>query len=412
VVPDTAGEEAEVTSRWRSPVLPSREPTAFGWAAAAALALLLGVVWAVAYVAGGTRTVLPHLFYVPIMLAGMRFGLRGGFVAAVVATLLSGPLLPLDVAAGEAQAAVNWLSRGVFFVTVGTLAGGMLQHLRRTYERELSEQLQREMQGAAISSAPVDAAARARIEEVLRTRPFHPVFQPIYSLRDGSLLAVEALTRFEPLPSRPPDLWFDEAARVGLGTELELAAVEVALAATQQLPDGVALTVNCSPELLCDPGFLTEIGRHAERRLVVEVTEHAVVEDYTRLGDALAILRSQGVLIAIDDAGAGFSSLQHVVRLAPDIIKLDISLTQHLRDDPVRRALADCLVRFAHETGCELIAEGIEHSNDLHTWSELGAHAAQGYLLGRPGPLPPSTASREIGALWTGRPLRQVNVGT
>jgi EAL domain-containing protein (putative c-di-GMP-specific phosphodiesterase class I) len=314
----------------------------------------------------------------------------------VAATALCGPLLPLDVTTGEPQTWEDWLTRGLLFVVLGVLAGASRHQLRRSYERDLSEQLRREMHVAASIDGSVDAAVFGRIGEMLRSAAFHTVFQPIYSLHDGRLLAVEALSRFETEPIRPPNVWFDEAASVGLGTELELLAAESALAASMQLPADVAVTLNGSPDLLCEPRFLSLVEQHPERALVVEVTEHAVVEDYSRLADAVAALRAQGVQLAIDDAGAGFSSLQHIVRLTPDIIKLDLSLTQHLHDDPVRRALADCLVRFARETGCELIAEGIEHINDLHTWSELGAHAAQGYLLGRPGPLPVASSSTAV----------------
>jgi EAL domain-containing protein (putative c-di-GMP-specific phosphodiesterase class I) len=372
-----------------------------GWATASVFAVLLGTTWGIVYLAGGTRTVLPHLFYVPIMLAGLTFGVRGGILAAAAATVLCGPLMPLDVASGEAQSWVNWVPRGLFFGTVGTLAGGALRAMRQGYERDLSSQLRREMNDASPPDIDLDPTAFTRIDRVLQTRCFHPVFQPIFSLQDGRLIAVEALTRFDTSRQRPPNVWFDEAASVGRGTELEILATEAALVGSEPLPEGIALTVNCSPEVLCDPAFLALIERHPGRRLIVEVTEHAVVHDYTTLVDATAELKARGVLIAVDDAGAGFSSLQHIVRLAPDIIKLDISLTQHLRDDPVRRALADCLVRFAHETGWQLIAEGIEHPSDLHTWRELGAHAAQGYLLGRPGPLPVPTSSPAISALPT-----------
>jgi EAL domain-containing protein (putative c-di-GMP-specific phosphodiesterase class I) len=380
--------------RWPRGSLQGRR--AWRWTGVLSLLVVLGGVWVSSYAAGGALTPWPHLFAVPILLAGLLFGVRGGCAAALAATVLCGPLLPLDVTTGEAQAWQDWLTRGLLFVVLGVLAGAMLHHLRRSYERDLSEQLQREMHAAASPDGAVDSAVMGRIGEMLRSRAFHTVFQPIYSLHDGRLLAVEALSRFETQPIRPPNVWFDEAASVGLGTELELLAVESALAASKELPDGVAVTLNGSPDLLCEPRFLSLVEQDPERQLVVEVTEHAVVEDYTRLADAVAALRAQGVQLAIDDAGAGFSSLQHIVRLTPDIIKLDLSLTQHLHDDPVRRALADCLVRFARETGCELIAEGIEHANDLHTWSELGAHAAQGYLLGRPGPLPVASSSTAV----------------
>lgn len=100
----------------------------------------------------------------------------------------------------------------------------------------------------------------------------------------------------------------------------------------------------------------------------------------------------------MDDAGAGFASLRHIVRLAPDYIKLDISLTQGLGFDPIRRALACALVDFASQTDAKLIAEGIEDPTDLDTWRTLGAHAAQGYLLAAPGPLPPEAIATSISA--------------
>jgi EAL domain-containing protein (putative c-di-GMP-specific phosphodiesterase class I) len=370
------------------------------WANVGTLAVSLALAWGCVYLAGGTRTVLPHLFYIPIMLAGIMFGIRGGVTVAAIATVLCGPLMPLDVAGGEAQALANWLARGAFFGCVGTLAGGALRSQRAGYERELARRLRRELHDATSADLDVhlDPAVRVRMKKMLRTRAFHTVFQPIFSLQDGRLVAVEALTRFDVLPQRPPDVWFDEAVSVGHGTDLEILTTQAALSGSDHLPEGIGLAVNCSPRVLCDPAFLELVERHHGRRLIVEVTEHAVVEDYTTLARAAASLRRHGVLIAVDDAGAGFSSLQHIVRLAPDIIKLDISLTQHLRDDPVRRALADCLVRFAHETGCQLIAEGIEQPSDLHTWRDLGAHAAQGYLLGRPGPLPVPTSNPAIPA--------------
>jgi EAL domain-containing protein (putative c-di-GMP-specific phosphodiesterase class I) len=377
------------------------------WTAVAVIVGLLGVAYAATYLAGGTRTVLPHLFYVPVTLAGVLFGLRGGITVALAATILCGPLLPLDVHAGIPQHPVNWVPRGVFFVTIGTLAGGMLFHLRRGYERELSATLHEEMQQVAAPHVPPDPGAGARIRGVLAADALRTVFQPIYALGSGRLLAVEALTRFEVEAPRSPDVWFREAAQVGLGHDLELAAVGRALRTAASLPADVALTLNCGPQLLDAPEFLALLDAHPDREVVVEVTEHVVITDYDRLADAVAVLRARGVRIAVDDAGAGISSLQHIVKLAPDIIKLDISLTQQLHDDPVRRALADCLTRFAREAGCQLIAEGIEQVADLHAWSELGAHAAQGYLLGRPGPLPVASISEHVLAARGVLPLRR-----
>jgi EAL domain-containing protein (putative c-di-GMP-specific phosphodiesterase class I) len=235
------------------------------------------------------------------------------------------------------------------------------------------------------------------VRALLEERRFHPLFQPIYGLDDGQLFAVEALTRFETDPYEPPDLWFRRAEAAGIAVELELAAVAAAMtAAEDRLPSGIALSLNCSPATILDPRLLGLVERAAPRPVILEVTEHAVVSDYTRLGTAMSDLRARGVRLAVDDAGAGFASLRHIVRLAPEIIKLDISLTQDVRHDPIRRALADALIRFADQTGSCLIAEGIETSADLSAWRGLGAQAAQGYLLGRPGPLPAPTRCRSL----------------
>ncbi len=358
------------------------------WLAALAIAAALAAVTAATHAAGGTRTVLPHLFYVPIMLAAIRFGFRGGLAAGVAATLLCGPAMPLDVAAGEPQLLVGWLSRGVFFLTIGSLAGGMLRSHRRSYERDLTAEFQREMRLAVTDPLRGDPSVEKRVRAVLDEERFHPVFQPIYSLPDGHLIGVEALSRFTSSPQQPPDVWFAEATSVGLGTDLELAAIARAIADSSALPAGVTLAVNCSPSTLTDPRFHQLVASHPGRCLTVEVTEHAVVDDYGHLAQVLDQLRRSGVRLAVDDVGAGISSLRHIVRLAPDVIKLDISLTQHLHDDPIRKVLADCLIQFAHRTGSTLVAEGIENPADLATWQELGASAVQGYLLGRPGPLP------------------------
>jgi EAL domain-containing protein (putative c-di-GMP-specific phosphodiesterase class I) len=283
---------------------------------------------------------------------------------------------------------------------VGLLAdSARLSTLLRRHEQGLSAMLEQELSLATLAAereprgvgrrrSERDDTARVRIEHTLRSADFHLVFQPIYSLATGELVAAEALTRFSAEPARPPDRWFAEAHAVGLGWELEMAALQAALARSRDLPAEVAVTVNLSPGVLVDPRTTAELSRPHERGVVVEITEHAIVEDYPRLSEVLVELRGQGIRVAIDDAGAGFASLRHVVRLAPDIIKLDRTLTRDVHLDPVQRTLATCLAAFAQQTDTLLIAEGVEHPDELTTWQELGAHAAQGYLLGRPGPLP------------------------
>ena len=364
----------------------------------AVLVAMLVASWVLVYTTGGTRSALPHLFYLPIILAALSFGLRGAMATALVATVVSGPAIPLDVATGEPQTDLGWLLRGAMFVLVGAVAS--LALVMR--ERAEAQQLSTEVRSAMTPMAPDDHAHGALlplVDAVIDGGTFHPVFQPIYALADGRLVAVEALTRFDVLPYRTPDLWFAAAARVGRGVELEVAAIAAAIVAAQDLPAEVSLSVNASPATLAHPGLLDLVRSCDGRQLTVEVTEHAVIEDYHLMKERLVEIRALGVQIAVDDAGAGIASLQHIVQLAPEIIKLDISLTQHAGSSPFRRAMAGALIEFAHGSGARLVVEGIEDAADLTLWSALGADAVQGYLVGYPAALPALSSSPLIVAM-------------
>jgi EAL domain-containing protein (putative c-di-GMP-specific phosphodiesterase class I) len=209
------------------------------------------------------------------------------------------------------------------------------------------------------------------------------VLQPIAALDGSGVVGFEALARFPAMPSSRPDIWFAEAHRAGVGVQLELLAVRSALAALPTLPDDAFLAINVSPDTATSPQLLTLIeGDHA-RRVVLELTEHAPVADYERLGDALRRLRHLGARIAVDDCGAGFASLRHVALLAPEFLKLDVVLCRDLHQ-PIKAALARALATFARETGSVLVAEGIEDGEDLEALRALGVQLGQGYLIGRP----------------------------
>jgi EAL domain-containing protein (putative c-di-GMP-specific phosphodiesterase class I)/ActR/RegA family two-component response regulator len=229
-----------------------------------------------------------------------------------------------------------------------------------------------------------------RIRAVLDGSELSIVFQPIVDLETGQVLGAEALARFDCDPRRPPDQWFAEAASVGLGVELELAAVELAIAAAENLPDEAYLAVNLSPEAVASGGIGGVVRRFDgfAGRLVVELTEHSRVDDYGPLSSALSELAKFGVRFAVDDAGSGFAGLQHLLRLAPDIIKLDLTLTRGIEVDPVRRALASSLVAFARDTGATITAEGIERAQEFSTLRALGVTAGQGYYVAAPAELP------------------------
>ncbi|WP_287815255.1 EAL domain-containing protein [Pseudomonas sp.] len=235
-------------------------------------------------------------------------------------------------------------------------------------------------------------AKHRRISAVLASNQPAIVYQPIFDFHGMAICGWECLSRFNVEPLRSPDQWFNEAADAGLGVELECHAIAAALRGMDALPSGTYLTINCSPQLLLS-GRLTELlGPCPASRLVLEITEHAVVSDYTGLIKALKPLRQNGVRVAIDDAGAGYASMRHILQLRPDMIKLDMSLTQNIDTDPQKRAMASALIAFARETGSTIVAEGVETQSELDALRLLGANKVQGYLLGRPLALPDALA--------------------
>jgi EAL domain-containing protein (putative c-di-GMP-specific phosphodiesterase class I) len=226
-----------------------------------------------------------------------------------------------------------------------------------------------------------------RIEHVLSENLMTMVFQPIVSLVDGRLVGAEALARFEAEPRRPPNEWFAEANAIGRGVDLELHAVKSALAQLGDLKFGAYMSVNASPVTAIGPGLDALLASFPGHRIVLELTEHTRVGDYEALVEALVRARQNGVRVAADDTGAGYSGLQHLLRLRPNVVKLDIALTRHIDEDPARRALASALVTFAGEIGAVLVAEGVESVEELRSLRALGIPAAQGYRLARPGPM-------------------------
>ena len=211
------------------------------------------------------------------------------------------------------------------------------------------------------------------------------MYQPVADIRRGSIVGVEALARFT---DRTPDVWFEEAWSVGLGLELEIEAIRRAFLGFDELPPSVYMAVNAAPQTLLSNELSELLSSAPCDRVVVELTEHAAVDDYDQMNEAITRLRARGVRLSIDDAGAGISSLQHVLQLRPDTIKLDRSLTSHVDDNPVRAALAAALVTFAGSLGANICAEGIETVAQLVALQRLGVAYGQGYYLARPGPLP------------------------
>lgn len=225
----------------------------------------------------------------------------------------------------------------------------------------------------------------ARITQVIEQDRIAMVYQPIHRLGDGRPVGVEALARFPDQASRTPDKWFAEAARIGLGVELEMLAVRQALRGLPFIPAELYVAVNVSPATALAPELEQVIAAAPAGRLVVEVTEHSKVGDYDALCAALARLRTRA-RIAIDDVGAGYSGLRRILDLRPDILKLDMSLTRDVDSDPARASLVQAMVSFADGIGCRIVAEGVETQAEMKTLQALGVGYGQGWYFSRPMP--------------------------
>ena len=235
---------------------------------------------------------------------------------------------------------------------------------------------------------------RGRVQNILRTGAVKMVFQPIVALDTGRIFGAEALARFPGRRDKVPDAWFAEAADVNLGAELEVAAVRAALCELDRLPAETYLFVNVSPACVTSAELHRLLAEVPAGRVVLELTEHTLVPNYEELERSLSDLRAGGVLVAVDDAGAGFASMQHILNLRPDVIKLDHALTHGIEEDPARRALVSALLKFGTEIGADILAEGVETEAQLASLRVLGVRYGQGYLLGEPTalPLPPSSS--------------------
>ena len=223
---------------------------------------------------------------------------------------------------------------------------------------------------------------RSAMAELVRDGEFDVVFQPMVELLGGDIIGYEALTRFR--DGVGPEARFAEAAGLGLGADLELATLSAAIEASAAIPTGTFLSVNVTPSLVLerrDP--LCDLLRRADRPVVIELTEHDAVDDYVTLRQAIHGVEPH-VRVSIDDAGAGFASLRHVVMLEPDFVKLDRTWVTGIDSDPTRQAMVAGLSHFARTTGCDLVAEGIEEESERVTLSDLDVRFGQGYLLGRP----------------------------
>lgn len=221
-----------------------------------------------------------------------------------------------------------------------------------------------------------------RVNRALEPGMVQMHFQPIVEVLGRRVVGYEALSRFG--DGRSPSIWFKEAAEVDFSARLEQRALKLALDRSALAPGSSYVAVNLSPDALLADGTMGLLlsSRNIDR-IVVELTEHVAVTDYRPLARALGRLRKRGARLAIDDTGAGYSSLCHILELHPDLIKLDMKLTQNLGGDLARQSMIEALTRFALHSGARIVAEGIETEANAQLLSSLGVTYGQGWLYGR-----------------------------
>ncbi len=227
-------------------------------------------------------------------------------------------------------------------------------------------------------------SSRLRIEAALRNNTIKIVFQPIYDVGKDRVVGYECLSRFDNPEEMSTHDWFEQARACRLDIDLELAAFLKAISYLPLFPLDQYLSINLSPNSIYNKHSMDIITGLDLSRIVIEITEHERIKSYDAFKLALVSLREKGAKIAIDDAGAGYASLKHILEIDADKIKLDISLIRDINSDKKRRALARALVAFANEIGTEVLAEGVETKEEMTTLVGMGVSNLQGYYIGRP----------------------------
>lgn len=241
------------------------------------------------------------------------------------------------------------------------------------------------------------ADIRGRLDPIFAAGGPNIVYQPIVTLRDGVRVGAEALSRFPAEWGMPPDEVFDEATSVGNGIELELLAVERATDDIGDIPGYLA--INFSPQTILDERCHQLLAALPLERIVLELSEHDRVLDYELLSDTLGPFRAKGLRLAIDDVGAGFSSLRHILLTTPDVIKLDRSIVSGAAGDTVLLTLVRSLVDFAHGADATVVAEGVETREDALVLRDAGVDYGQGWFFARPATAAQLNDRYEVGAI-------------
>jgi EAL domain-containing protein (putative c-di-GMP-specific phosphodiesterase class I)/CheY-like chemotaxis protein len=339
-------------------------------------------------------TVAPDLVLLDVRMPGGG----GALAASVITASLPGMCVVAISAYDDAETVGEMMNAGASgYLTKDASHSSIIETLRRCAAGEsvfTPAAASTVMRDYAMSSRRLEKAntlrreREARMLEACNPAAIHPVFQPIIDLVTSEAVMTEALTRFDTVYKFNTGEWFEEAHELGMGKQLELATLRKAVREVEEHGDpSLTLSINVSPGVLIDPELTGVLANLDARNIVLEITEYARVTDYDVTRKTIEGLRDQGVRVAIDDAGAGYSSLRHILDLMPDLIKLDISLVRSIDTDRARYALAAGLTSFAREIGASIVAEGIETEEELNCLRQLGVELGQGFHLAMPMPL-------------------------
>lgn len=366
----------------------SEEVLAHSHPGSAVVGIAVGVLlaWAATYLAGGSHTVLPHLFYVPVLFAAVRFGVRGAVVTGLAAGVLAGPLLPADTSTGEAQEVLAWSLRTAMFVGVGSFVGWLTRHSSQSFAGWVNDH----------RSAVEIRAALSRGEMVVH-------YQPILALDDGEILGFEALVRWQhPSDGIIPPLRFIPAAeRSGAIADIDRFVLHTA---TRDLEswgdDSLWVAVNVSAARFAEPGLVDDVcdavasaGLRPDQ-LHLEITETAIIRDVSVAAEQIAALRGLGLRVAVDDFGAGQTSLSYLHQFGVDVIKIDRSFVVQTVTNPQAARLVSGVIRLFSAIGTEVVGEGISNAEEYVQMQSLGCEIGQGFYLGMP--LPASEIPRMV----------------
>lgn len=345
------------------------------------IAAMLAATAATVYALGGAPNSAVNGFYFPIIYAAVRFGRRAGVLTALVAAMLSGPLMPLDVATGAPQPIQGCVVRLVFFVMIAIA----VQWLARQDPRPLEEMFR-------------DSATHFRLRGALARHEVTAHYQPIVDLNTGQAVGVESLCRWADRTGgyHSPAQFIPAAERTGLviplGRHMLTTALDQAARWARAPGPAPMVTVNVSAVQLTHPSFLpdlaTALAVHQARPELVclEITETALVRDPRQAVHAVRAAHDLGLLIALDDFGTGHSSLAYLRDFPIDIIKIDQSFVADVDCDPKTNSLVLAIIEMAKALGATTIAEGIERPSQLQSLRALGCDLGQGWHLGRPVP--------------------------